>query len=185
MDYENNFIVFPDRKTIVGAAYKHHLKEPAIEDITSSQQENTEMGFGGQEGSIKTFFVHPQLNMLFVAGDFAQVAQYDLSPGRSRLKMVKLFRIQGMAHFWASARFGNLAVFGDCDYHFVFVDLLSRKVIGSKVKTAIQYICSLKFCRVSDSRILLCVTGEHPHYGNSETDVFDVSLFLKANGVGI
>ena len=54
-----------------------------------------------------------------------------------------------------------------------------RKVIAKGIRTAIGYIYSLRFCRISESEMHLAVGGIGRDYSKSKTDLFDVSKLFN------
>ena len=105
--FENNFLVLPDGKTIVGPD-KNNQKTIITEDIIT----NKATIFGKHEGRIRTL-LYDQVTQSLFAGDYCgRIKQYKRSSSTHAFSLVKDYGDVGIYSVYSSAQVGRFALFG-------------------------------------------------------------------------
>ena len=177
--YENDFLVLPDEKTLVGR--KNDLKTLQTEDITNNaepieifkinQNYNQSYNQRNNQDYIRTLLFNEITNCLLVGLKHGRAIQFERNSTGS-WKTLKDYGNLGIGAIISCDYFGNLAVMGGNSLRFI--DMQKREIICKSLKTAIKNIRSLQFCKISKTKTFLVVSGESPNYLN-ETDLFDAS----------
>lgn len=166
--YENDFLVFPDGKTLVGEG-SGILQ---FEDITRE-----EVPVEIDEGTFCTMVFNGNLQVLLTGDRNGCVSQYKLDSSGNFLKE-KEYDV-GVGWVQASDYSGDLAVMGGDNGKISFIDMRRGLMLQNRIETAIGKIFSLQFCRVSEGEMHLAVAGKQTCYSPSKSDWFDVSTLFK------
>ena len=170
--FENNFLVLPDGKTIVGRDASD-LKRLMIEDIQTNQISSIEM----HGGSIHTLLYNKKTTSLLVGDYTGHVIQYQKSKETNTFTKVKDYGDLGIGYVQSSCLFGNLGIFGGYDKSLIAViHIPEQKLVERKIITAFKNVDSLQVCEVSESKVLLSVGGRDPLYSGNKTDIFEITV---------
>ena len=173
--FENNFLVLPDGKTIVGRDASD-LKRLMIEDIQTNQISSIEM----HGGSIHTLLYNKKTRSLLVGDYTGHVIQYQKSKETNTFTKVKDYGDLGIGYVQSSCLFGNLGIFGGYDKSLIAViHIPEQKLVERKIITAFKNVDSLQVCEISESKVLLSVGGRDPFYSDKNTDVFEIMVEPK------
>lgn len=148
-----------------------------MENIQDSSSEPTKISQFTSD--IDCILVKNSLNTIMVGDRYGRVAQYKFDLKDESIKLVKDYGILGIRYIYSGSIMGNLAVFGGYQSSsMVIIDIVKHQVFGKPIETAVQTIQSVQFCFVSESQILLAVSGIYSNYSDSQTDLFDASDLL-------
>ena len=170
---ENNFLVLPDEKTIVGV--KDDDKTLQYEDITGSAGPTK---IDNQGSCIDSLLFNAKLGCLLVGYSNGVAIQYKMDSNKT-WEVQKNYGDLGAGGIFSCDFFGDIAVMdGGGKFKLTAINMKTQEVIGEALTTAIQYIYSLRFCKISDTKTLLVVSGRNPDYSNT-TDIFDASELIN------
>ena len=179
---ENNFLVMPDGKTIVGRDGED-LKKLVAEDITT----NNATQIGTLISSIQTVLYDPETRSLFAGDYYGHLHQYQYEHQKSKdtqsFSLVKDYGDIGLGELLSSEVVGDVAIFGGSMYCFCAVELRKMQLVKGTFKTAFQSIDSLQACKVSKSRTLLSVGGSYPSYSESTSDILEIKTATRDDTV--
>lgn len=123
---------------------------------------------------------------LFVGDLSRKVVQYALSRGYSMLRVVKDYGKLGIGWIISSCQSGQFVVVGGNKSLVRVIDIREKKLKEGSLETAIRYIYSLKLCKLSETRLLLSVTGSSPNYSGFKSDLYNASgLICSSPSVAI
>jgi hypothetical protein len=89
----------------------------------------------------------------------------------------------GIGPIFAVDQIGDVLVFGGYDYYSIrAIDSVNKTLLPGTLKTAIQYVDSLRFCKLPENKVYLSVCGRNPNYLNGQTDIYDATDLAKAFG---
>ena len=172
--YQNNFLVLPDGKTIVGPDGSSSTSNLVSEDITT----NVSTRIGTLSNTILTVLYDPKTRSLFAGDANGHLHQYQRARDTDSFKLVKNYGDIGIRGLCSSCICGDLAFFGGFNtYCLRSVEISKKKLVEGTFKTAISNIYSLETFRVSESRVLVSVGGCNSSYTKSRSDVLE----LKSN----
>ena len=171
--FENSFCVLPSGEIMIGEN-SGILK---TEDITRKEIRVVI----DQKESIETMIFNKNLNSLLIGEKNGIVSQYGRNPS-GNFKKQKEYRNVEVGRILASDWSGNFAVMGGSRGVIILIDMNRKLVIEKRIRTAIQWVCSLQFCRVSQKEMYLAVGGGYgKNYSGFKTDLFDVSDLFSLN----
>ena len=128
---------------------------------------------------ISTMIFNQNLNSLLVGKENGCLLQFERDLFGD-LKKLKDYGDIELGEISASDWLGDFAVVGGDTWMISLINMKKREVIQKKIKTAIELIYSLQFCKVSLNQIYLVVGGiGRKDYSDSKTDWFDVSDFFN------
>ena len=135
--------------------------------------------FGSHHSAVLTILLDETKNYLFAGDQGGHIVQYSLL---AETKVVKHFGNVGIGWIRASAKFGNLAVFGGNQSQILILNI-SQRTILSKLRVAIGWIYSLQFCEIpslqNGIQILLAISGSKPDYSNFKTDLLNFTSMVQ------
>lgn len=170
--FENNFLILPDGKTIIGVESSTY-KGLIMEDIT----QRSPVKIGVHSNYIRTVFYDQFSKTLFAGDENGHVIQYQRCEESGSFHLLKDYGNVGVGRIFCSAQVGGLAVFGGSNtYSIMAIDISQQTVVQGCVETAIRYIDSMQFCRVSRECNLLSVGGRNASFSESSLNIFEVKL---------
>ena len=170
--YENDFLVLPNGKTLVGSSGKNLVSE----DLTT----NNITTIGTMSSDILTVLYDPKTKSLFAGDGDGHLHQYQRSGDEDQFKLVKDYGDIGIGPIFSSCLCGDLAFFGGWGTSsLAAVKISEKKLVNGTFETAIGDIFSLEACRVSDSRVLVSVGGENPSYSESKSDILELKCEVE------
>ena len=176
--YENDFAILPDQQTFIGV-WTQHRTTPLIENIANPF---LPVKLVEHQSDIITVIPNGDHTELLVGDKSGRLAQYGMTDGHSMARLIKDYGNSGVHSVLSGARIGYLVAVGGSNYAVKMVDMRSRRVLEGRLTTAIKAVESVKFCAMSESKVLLSISGKNPSYSDQKTDIFDVSeLVLSVN----
>ena len=170
--FENNFLVLPDVKTVIGPDGSD-WKRLMMEDITTHQISH----IGTQKGIIWNLLFHEKTKSLLVGDNNGHVIQYQKCENSNSFTKVKDYGDVGIGPVLSSAQIGDFVIFGGGNkYSLSVIRIPEQELIEGKIKTAFKNVDSLEICEVSDSKVLLSVCGRDPSFSQNLTDVFEIMV---------
>lgn len=168
MPYENDFVVLPDGKTIVGSDGTDP-KKLMMEDITKKNPRqimthNKEIG---------TLLFDSLTQSLLVGDGNGHVTQYKKENGS--FTMVKEYGNVGVGGVMSHAQVRGFAIFAGDNRSLIAIDIKNQKLVKRYVETAYEFILSLQVCLTNNHRIFLTVSGWKPDFSSGKSDIFDVT----------
>ena len=172
---ENNFLVLPDGKTIVGRDASDS-KRLMIEDIQTNQVSCV----GMHQNEIRTLLYNEKTRSLLVGDSTGHVIQYQKKKDFNTFTKVKDYGDLGIGSVHSSCLFGELGILGGYDKSSIAVIRIpEQELVAGKIITAFKNVDSLQVCEVSESKVLLSVGGRDPLYSGNTTDVFEIMVETK------
>ena len=172
VDYENQFLVLPDAKTVVGADASFP-KKLMVEVI--SQGNPRQIGTHG--GLIETVLFHSLTQSLLVGGKSGHVKHYQKM--NQSFTMVKDYGDVGVGLIYSSTQVGLLAVFGGSNRLLVAIDICKQRVCPGRLKSPFGSTYSLQVCQGTLPNVYLSVGGRSPKYSSDASDFLDVTLLYN------
>ena len=166
---ENNFLVLPDNKTIVGVHNKI-AKTLIMEDITTNKAST----FGNYEDRIYTLLYDEVTQSLFAGYLTGHVKQYKRDTTTNAFSLVKDYGNVDIGMMFSSAQVGRFALFGGRKRALVAIDIHERRLCN-KIRSAFGFALSLRVCQGVDQKVYLSVGGGLPEYSSSVSDFLDVT----------
>ena len=176
--YENNFIILPTKKTIIG--FCSLTKSLQIEEIRG----RTPVMIDNQNCYGNSIMYNQNLNILLVGYQNRFLIQYQQITFFT-WKIQKKYTNIGVGRIYSIDLLRDIAVLGGDRGKIAFINLRKRQVIGELIDTSIYYIYSLQFCEVSPKKIILVVGGHKNNYFNYRTDLFNVTKLFRQKMVKI
>jgi hypothetical protein len=175
---ESSLLILPNQKTVIGIDSTG--KKLIMEDITD---DCSPVQFGRRKEDINTLIFMEESNMLLAGGDDEKIIQYHLDSEKKVWNQVKEYEL-GIGQIKSSVRIGHLVICGARGtYKIRVLDSQNMKILGKAFKTAIQDIFSLSIGEISDSKILLSISGCWSNYSSNKSDIVDITDLVKANNV--
>ena len=172
---ENNFVVLPDGRTVVGPDGSN-FKKLVMEDTESSRVSH----IATHANYINTLLYHADTGSLLVGDCGGHIVHYQRSETAGSFAKVKDYGHVGIGYVYSSTQMGVFGIFGGFnDSSIVVVDLSEQKLVRGKVKTAFRKLDSLRACRVSEKKVFLSVGGRDVSYSGGATDIFELKLDEK------
>ena len=168
--YENNFLVLPDAKTVVGADGSDK-KKLIVEDIT--QGNPTQIGTHG--GIIQTVLFDSLTQSLLVGDIYGTLKQYKKE--KQSFTMVKDYGKVGCV--FSSTQVGRFSIFGGGKNSLVAIDILRQQVCPGRLKSPFIITYSLQVCEGAGSNVYLSLGGYNPNYSSDASDFLDVTLLYN------
>ena len=169
---ENNFLVLPDGKTVVGSDASDE-KRIMMEDIETNQVSC----IGEHRSQIYTLLYDQKTRSLLVGDYSGHVIQYQKNKDSNFFTKVKDYGDLGIGFVQSSCLFGDLGIFGGYNKSSIAVICISeQKLVKGKIETAFKNVDSLQVCEVSESKVLLSVGGRNPSYYGNKTDVYEIMI---------
>lgn len=152
--FENNFLVLPGGKTVVGVNGEN-LSNLIAENIASNKGHT----FGNHLGTINTL-LYDQITESLLAGDqYGHVVQYKRKG--SGFSLVKIYRRLGLDSVNCSAQVGGFAFFGGKKDFLGAIDIRKREDCRLKKQILFSSSFSLQVCRGPNQKVYLSVGGEN------------------------
>lgn len=165
--FENNFLVLPGGKTVVGVNGEN-LSNLIAENIASNKGHT----FGNHLGTINTL-LYDQITESLLAGDqYGHVVQYKRKG--SGFSLVKIYRRLGLDSVNCSAQVGGFAFFGGKKDFLGAIDIRKREDCRLKKQILFSSSFSLQVCRGPNQKVYLSVGGE-----KQKSDYFEKPGLLK------
>jgi hypothetical protein len=179
---EDNFLILPDQKTVIGVDQAQ--TGLIMEDITNQAMDYAPLKFGKHKGNILTLTFVEELNMLLAGDSGNELIQYEYR--NNSWNVLKNYGDLGIGPVFSSVRIGGLVILGGWGTYLLrVIDLNKMQIQGDPFKTAIKEIHSLSLCRVSNSKVLLSVSGYSPSYSPNQSDILDITGLLKEHKINI
>ena len=173
MSYENQFLVLPDAKTIVGVDYLDKSLV-MIEDITQGNPRQI-----GTHGDLISTVLFDSMTQSLLVGDYkGHVKQYKKENGS--FTMVKDYGKVGVGEVLSSTQVGRFAIFGG-RYFLVAINISEQKVFPEVLKSPFGCTYSLQVCKGACSNVYLSLGGSSPKYCSDVSDFLDVTLLYKGH----
>jgi predicted transcriptional regulator len=181
---ENHFLILPDQKTVIGVD-KDRISM-IMEDITNSESGYSPVRFGKHEDTIYTLIFVEELSMLLVGDNAGKLTQYHYDSGNNSWSVVKEYGDLGIGQVISGIRIGHLVIFGGYEsYSLRVVDSMKMEIQGDPFKTAIEVIYSISLGKVSESQVILYLSGWGGKYSETASDVLDITELMKEYKVSI
>ena len=177
--YENDFLVLPDAKTVVGADESDN-KQLIMEDIT--QGDTTQIGT--HSGFIQTLVFDKLTETLLVGDESGRVKQYKkikkstffgFLKESDSFTLVKDYKDIGVGQVLSSAQIGGLAIFGGANHSIIAIDISKQRLCTGVIKSPFEDTYSLVVCHSADSNVYLSIGGSDPKYSSNVSDYLDVT----------
>ena len=168
--YENNFLILPDGKTIVGVDEKTE-KILVTEDIIT----NKPVSFGKHEGRIQTLLYDEVTESLFAGDQKGYVKQYKRGSSNNPFNLVKDYGDVGIYSVYSSALVGRFALFGGCNFTLVAIDIQERRLFKNITRSLFLSTFSLQVFHNLDNKVYLSIGGYEPYYYLNVSDFLDVT----------
>ena len=172
--YENNFLVLPNGKTVVGADYSNQEKL-IMEDITKGNHKQV----GTHGSSIYSVLFHSPTQSLLVGDYKGHVKQY--KKVHPSFTIVRDYGHVGVGSVLSSTQVGGFAILGGNDNFLVAIDVSEQRVSGGLLKSPFIETFSLQVCEGVDSKVYLSVGGHLPEYSSDVSDFLNVTLLFNRN----
>jgi hypothetical protein len=169
---EDNFIILPDGKTIIGVENTNTL---ICEDITRNDS-NGYVQIATHGSRIYTVFYNAVYKSIFVGELNGNVIEY--KHNGSNLSWVKVtnYGNLGIGHIACIEKIGDVLVCGGYGFHLMrAIDFKNKILLPGAIKTGIKHIYSLKAFECAGNRVHLAVSGMSADYSGDQTDVYDVT----------
>ena len=170
--YENNFLVLPDAKTVVGADGSDSEKL-IVEDIT--QGNPTQIGTHG--GIIQTVLFDSLTQSLLVGDIYGTLKQYKKE--KQSFTMVKDYGDVGVSIVYSSTQVGRFCIFGGNNHSLVAIDISEQQVCPGRLKSPFSITFSLQVYHGTGSNVYMSLGGLSPNYSSDASDVLDVTLLCN------
>ena len=172
MSYENNFLVLPDAKTVVGVNASDR-KKLMIEDITLRNPRQI-----GTHGVLTQTVLFDSLTQSLLVGDFdGDVKQY--KKVNQSFTMVKDYGNVCVGRILSSTQVGRFVIFGGNSNSLVAIDILDQKVCAELLVSPFGLTYSLQVCEGVGSNVYLSLGCSCPKYSSDASDFLDVTLFYN------
>ena len=119
------------------------------------------------------------LNIILLGQTFEQIFQFDLNSGRSFLKLQAEYRSKYRMQVMTMCQIENIAVVAGRSV-LKFVNMAQRRVVLDQVDVSTSKIFSIGGCRLSESKVVLCVNALVDKNHNYRTKIFDITNFVNA-----
>ena len=169
---ENNFLVLPDAKTVVGADYSDREKL-IVEDITLRNPRQ----IGKHDDVISTVLFDSLTQSLLVGDSSGHVKQYKKE--NQSFTMVKDYGNVGVDEILSSTQVGRFAIFGGSKYLLVAIDISEQRLSPGRLKSPFLWTYTLQVCQGIGSNVYLSLGGEYPKYSSDASDFLDVTLLYN------
>lgn len=177
--FENNFLVLPDGKTIVGPDGSDK-KRLMVEDIT----QNNPSQVAKHRNIIRNLLYDDKSRTLFAEDDSQHVIQYKRTEDLSSFSYLKDYGDLKIGGVISSTRIGDYAFFGGWNLHkIIAIYIPENHLCQGTMKTAFSKVFSLRECRVSESETFLSVGGSNPAHSERCSDIYKVSTQFTQRAV--
>ena len=182
--FESNYQISASHRALIGVQFfkskpsrfdDNVHKNLVLEKISHGDIISVEH-FGVHDDTVNSVLVNKRVGALLVGDSEGRLVQYDLSEGRSMLRVQRDYGEIHSGQISCFAALGQFAFIGTFDYVVKVVDMRRRLLLSGSVTTAIQIIYSLQICRVTSNKVFLTVTGKNPNYLSGQSDIYDVSI---------
>ena len=180
---ENQFLVLPNAKTVVGADGLDR-KKLMIENIT----ERNPTKIGRHSDEILSILFDSLTQTLLVGDRSGHVKQYKkrkkstvFGPSEDPFSftLLKDYGNVGVDQVLSSAQVGGFVIFGGDNRSLIAINISEQWLCKGKIKSPFVSIFSLQVCDGLESNIYLSVGGEYPNYSSGLSDYLDVSQVNK------
>jgi hypothetical protein len=174
----NQFLVFPDGKTIIGVedqdSYKLFMEDITRNDNTAYRQ------IAEHENTIFTVLYNPVSKTLIGGDKDGRVVQYEEGANKETWTMVKDYGDLGIGWIISMDQIGDILIFGGYEsYSIKALDIGNKKLLPGTLKTATRNVFCLRFCELPEKKVFLSVCGEYPNYSNEKTDIYDATELAR------
>lgn len=171
---ENNFLVLPDGKTIIGV--KQLSKNSLLtEDIIT----NKFTTFGKHDGAISTLLYDKVTDALFAGDIKGHIVQYKRGGSKQSFTLVKQYGNLGNGLIYLSAQVGRLAFFVGWKYFLFAIDIHEQESFETKIAIPFGRTCFLQVCHGLNRKVYLCFGGIFPEFGPNMSNLVDVTQIYK------
>ena len=170
--YENNFLVLPDGKTIIGPDGSDY-KKLIMEDITQGNPRQ----IGTHGGEIYTVLFDSLTQSLVVGDSKGDVKQY--KKVNQSFMMIKDYGNVSVNYVMSSTQVGRFAIFGGDDYSLAAIDISGQRVCVGPPRSPFKYTYTLQACEGLGSKMYLSLGGFIPIYYSDTSDCLDVTLLYN------
>ena len=175
VDYENNYAILPDENSILGVSHRDR-SVLLLENLTG----HLPLAKVAEHSSkITTVIPNSTCSMILVGDKAGTLVLYSFLAGCSEFKVIRDFGSAGVGSVTASCRIGHLVALGGKNGMARFFDFQNKSFVSSWLKTAVQWVYSLRFIATTESRLVLCMAGKDRNYSNFGTDMFDVTQMVR------
>ena len=177
----DKFQVLSDARTMLGEQSNIlRLKNTfMMEDIATHSRQSVCIPSQKYSHHGAVYLHNYRLNRILLGQTFEQVFQFDLNPGRSYLRLQADYRSRRKAHVVTMCLVENIAVVASKG-SLKFVDMARRRVVLAEVDVCTSKIFSIGGCRLSESKVVLCVNAVLDKNHNYRTKIFDITGLVNA-----
>jgi hypothetical protein len=177
--FENNFLVLPDGKTIIGSEGGNRTNL-ICEDITKNDSSAYSL-ISTHGGTIESVFYNAVSKSLFVGDDDDVVIEYEEKENNLSWRGTKNYGNLGIGDIECIEQIGDILIFGGRNsYSIRAIDTVKKVLLPGTLKTAIYYVYSLQKCELPDNKVYLSICGISPNYSEQQTDIYDATDLAKA-----
>ena len=167
--YESAFAILSDCRTVVGI-------EPnglfLIKENIISKKTKIFANFHSTE--ICTVCVNEKLDIVLSTANDHRVVQYNLESGQ----LIYNYGIVNLGYVSACRIFGSIAVLGGWNHKFGLIDLKTRIVYSTGMKTSAYSVFSIQVLAVENqSKKIIILCGGFSDYNSGESDIFEFVSF--------
>jgi hypothetical protein len=180
VEYENNFVILPDGKTIIGVEgeYKNNL---ICEDITKNDKSACgKIEDHGYLNKIHTLFYDTIRKSLFVGNSEGRVIKYQQKESPLSWEKTKDYGDLRIGEIYSSEQIGDVLVLGGSNSSIRAINFAEKALLPGRVTTAKESIYSLQACELPGEKVFLGVSGKGQYYLEEETDIYEVTDLAKA-----
>jgi hypothetical protein len=179
VDYENNFIILADGKSVVGVEYGGSYNKLVMENLENlGDSLEKPVKFGNGSSYVNLLVVSPDFSSIFVGDNSGKLLQYDFCPSSKSWEFSFNFGDIGIKSLYTCSRYKNLMVFGGYSSNIRVLDTQRKEMFLGPFKTVLSNVLSLRIFKDDKSNILLTVVGNCVNYSSPETDVFKINQLL-------
>ena len=177
--YETSFSVLPRESLLVGVEKIDKLK-PSNLVLERTQGQTPPVKFGVHEAKIFSISASQDLNSLITGDNHGRLIQYSIGNlFTTPPKMIRDFGDLKLGPVISTVIFKHIAAVGGEKSKFLLLNLKTREILCSPVRTSIQYIDSLQFCQIQKGfKVALIIVGTS--HSSWESHLFDVSFRRKS-----
>ena len=176
-NYEKNFQIMLDEKTIVGVEFGKNNKVLIMEEIEDPNSEPYK--FGSHQNNISCIIPNQDFTSICVGDSSGKIIQYNLNTLKKTWSLVKDYGNIAIGPIFSGKRMGNLIFFGGNNYLIRAIEMAKKEMFFGPFKTAVNQIYSLQFCKISSSNIGLFVFGLNRTYSAGLSDILDINGISK------
>jgi hypothetical protein len=180
---ENNFLVLPDGKTIIGVDYNNGYPYNLFMEDISRNDSSAYRQIATHGTTILSVFYIPISKTLFVGDHNGRAVQYQEGANKETWTTVKDYGNLGIGPIDSVKQIGDVVIFGGRNnYSIKAINSVTKTLFPGTLKTAIKNVRSFQVCELPENKVYLSVCGQNPNYSNTQTDIYDATELAKAFG---